>query len=234
MRYPIFCLRNVIIRGVACCYFRCRSQMRWHFIFIFHLTGIDEDDPLLHNVPKSSFLVMCDTGFLDIFPTVAPPAVNDHHPVWYVIQWWFWFCIHQPRTDVRQPFVQQFKCIVQRLSQPNGGCSLFSGTISHILIEFKPEWELPYYSWPPHFLIIYRDSPLQYSLAIEVTRVASRHLTTSRDIIDEKKWKQKEGKGTRTSTSTYTISYCYCAVQNIDMILICGSSCALWKQLPLM
>ena len=41
----------------------------------------DEDSPLLHNIPKSSFLVMYDTGFLDIFPTVASPADNDHHPV---------------------------------------------------------------------------------------------------------------------------------------------------------
>ena len=59
----------------------------------------------------------------------------------------------------------------------------------------------PYLSW-------YRDSPVEYSLAIEVTRVASRHLTSSMDILNENKWKQKEGKGTRTSTSTHTISYC--------------------------
>ena len=41
----------------------------------------DEDSPLLHNIQQSSFLVMCDTGFLDIFPTVAPPADDGHHPV---------------------------------------------------------------------------------------------------------------------------------------------------------
>ena len=149
---------------------------------------------------------MCDTGFLDTLFVVAPPADNDHPPVWYVIQWQFWFCMHQSRTDVRQRFVQQLSCIARHLIELNDGCSSFSGMISHILIELKPEWELPYYSWSTHFLIIYRDSPLQYSLAIEVTRVASRHLTTSMDILNENKWKQKEGKGIRTSSSTYTIA----------------------------
>ena len=41
----------------------------------------DEDSPLLHNIPKSSFLAMYDTGFLDTLFVVAPPADNGRPPV---------------------------------------------------------------------------------------------------------------------------------------------------------
>ena len=83
-RYPIFRFRNVIIRGVAWCYFRCRSQMRWHCIFIFHLAGTG--GWVLRSMQPSIYrAVTCD---LSNSPTILMNIAHcciifPSHPSWW-------------------------------------------------------------------------------------------------------------------------------------------------------
>ena len=135
--------------------------------------------------------------------------------------------LYPPATDwCAARFVPQFKCTVQHLIQVNGGCSLSSHTILYILIELKPEWELPYYSWSPHFLIIYCDivivqsSTPWRSKVHALPRVISLPPWTSLMRINESKKKEKELGRQPLHTLSATVLYCTEHRHDIDMWLL--------------